>query len=681
MKALLHAFAFIVSKPGIRTITSNLSRTSSFLLLLFFYLFNTQVVNRIFALPFLPKSWTSKAQGIFAKGYLKGVSLLDRRSQGSISRLDLIELSLRNMQAKKTRTIITIGGMAIGIGAIVFLVSVGYGLQHLVISRVARLDEMRQADVYPQTGGKVTITDKTLADFKDIPSVEAALPLIAVVGRVNYQNSVSDMAVYGVTSDYLKQSAIKPVEGRIFESNDISYVLPEQTGEVAGVSITQDEEQGALGIGQTIGDVQFSFTPGTWIRVRENPDTSSRIIGYTKRIESNQTGQEVWGTSYPDEAAGKAGQDIAGKWLGKWISASVLLWKEQTCEKNTGDCEDGKYMVMRADNGAQVQKTGYFAEVNVKTTSSTIKSASVLGITTDKSSNASSSASSDFVEIASESAIIASTQPKKVTLSSSSVRQAVVNRAMLKVLGLKESEAVGKNFDTSFVVVGDLLADNKDRVESNPATYTIIGVTPDEKTPVFYVPFVDLRQLGIVNYSQVKVVIKTQEDLAKARKQIEAQGYVTRSVADTVSQINALFTTLRTILGLLGTVALGVAALGMFNTLTVSLLERTREVGLIKAMGMKSSEVRELFLTESMIMGLFGGLLGILLGFLLGKLVGLLLSVFAIFKGVGYVDIAFIPLPFLVLIIALSLFVGIVTGLYPARRATKISALDALRYE
>ncbi|OGG12731.1 hypothetical protein A2875_02265 [Candidatus Gottesmanbacteria bacterium RIFCSPHIGHO2_01_FULL_46_14] len=242
-------------------------------------------------------------------------------------------------------------------------------------------------------------------------------------------------------------------------------------------------------------------------------------------------------------------------------------------------------------------------------------------------------------------------------------------------------EALGKKFMTSFVVVGDLLSDPTANIESSQAEYTIIGVIPEEKTPFFYVPFLDLRSLGIANYSQAKVVVKDQNALDKTRRQIESMGYMTRSVADTVAQINSLFATARTVLMLLGMVALSVAALGMFNTLTVSLLERTREVGLMKAMGMKSSEVQELFLTESMIMGFFGGILGIMLGGVLGILVSIMLSFFAIIRGVGIVNISYIPLPFILVIIFLSLLVGLVTGIYPARRATKISALNALRYE
>lgn len=208
-----------------------------------------------------------------------------------------------------------------------------------------------------------------------------------------------------------------------------------------------------------------------------------------------------------------------------------------------------------------------------------------------------------------------------------------------------------------------------------------MGVIPNEKTPVFYVPFADLRTLGITNFFQVKVVVRDQNELAKVRRQVESMGYLTRSVADTVAQINSLFASARTLLLLLGMVALSVAALGMFNTLTVSLLERTQEVGLLKAIGMKSSEVQELFLTESLIMGFFGEVFGLVVGWFLGKLLGVILSLLAIVKGVGAIDISYVPLPFVIVVIILSLSVGLITGIYPARRATKISALNALRYE
>jgi len=166
-----------------------------------------------------------------------------------------------------------------------------------------------------------------------------------------------------------------------------------------------------------------------------------------------------------------------------------------------------------------------------------------LGVTTDATGSAKTTAELgvDWVEIASEAGIIAPPETKTVELAGNAKRQAVVNRAMLKILGINESEAVGKKFNVSFVVVGELLEESKEKIESAATEYTIVGVTPEEKTPVFYVPFIDLRSLGITNYSQVKLVVKDQAELAKARRQVEAMGYMTRSVADTVEQINSLF--------------------------------------------------------------------------------------------------------------------------------------------
>lgn len=680
-------FRFPLTKRGFHLLKNTLWQLTSFVLLLLLYL-TVKGLSRLVSFRLAPRRLVAKLQPTLSRVYLGIIKILDGRKEETISRIDLIELSIRNMRAKWTRSVVTIGGMAIGIGAIVFLVSLGYGLQQLVINRVVRLEEMRQADVAPQAGGKVKINDETLSDFKEITNVEMVLPLIAVVGRVNYQNSVSDMAVYGVTTDHLKQSAIKPILGEIFDSNElVSHrrdermdFLEAEDGQIAGLTTETAKA------GEKIQEVDFTINPGEWLRVREKPNTSSEILGYTKRTEGVQTGEEVWGGNYDsDDGSGEAGQDEDGSFLGKWIKAPVFLWKKGQCEEGSDDCEDGKFMVLRDSDGVQLQKTGYFAEINLSLTGTDVVGSKVLGLASESApleqTTATDSSLFDWVEIASEAGIVKPPETKKVSLASSAKKQAVVNRAMLKVLGITGKEAITKKFSVSFVVVGDLLEDAKEKVESVPEEYTIVGIVPEERVPFFYVPFIDLRSLGITNYSQVKVVVKDQTILGKVRRQIEAMGYLTNSVADTVAQINSLFITVRMILALLGMVALAVASLGMFNTLTVSLLERTREVGLMKAMGMKSSEVQELFLTESMVMGFFGGILGLILGFLAGKTIGVLLSLFALFKGAGLVDVAYVPPFFVLVVILLSLLVGVATGIYPARRATKISALDALRYE
>lgn len=603
--------------------------------------------------------------------YTKVMKVIDPEPPRSFNRAYLIELSIKNMQAKKTRTMVTMGGMAIGIAFIVFLVSVGYGLQNMVVSRVARLDELKQADVVPGLSADLSLNDATMVRFLAIPNVEATLPVIAVVGKISYQQSASDMAVYGVTTDYLKNSAIQPVKGKIFE--DAGVVASVDSGQVAGMAT---EIQPVVD-GDELGEVEFNLEPTMWYRVRESTSAKSKLLGFTRKIEGKQTGMEKVGEYYP-ESINDTDQllDENGKEMGRWIKATVPLWEKTNCDiDSNAACEEGKYVPVMNDQNGQQQIVGYLAEVSMKV-SSVAPRGEVLALTTENTDG-----SLPVVNIASESGATEEQMVKSVTLSSSAQREAVINRSVLQILNLAENEAVGKKILLSFVMVGDLMADQKEKVESVPAEYTIVGITSDEGTPMIYVPFIDLRSLGIVRYSQIKLVVADVNSLAKVRAVVEAGGYGTVSVADTVAQIDSLFASFRLVLAILGMVALSVAALGMFNTLTVSLLERTREVGLMKAMGMKSSEVKDLFMTESMIMGFFGGVIGLIAGVIMGKILSVFLTVFSLVKGVGVVNVSYVPPVFVLAVLMLSILVGVLTGYFPAKRATKISALNALRYE
>jgi hypothetical protein len=162
----------------------------SFNILILLYVVNTAFIVKIAKIKFIPRPVANTIQVKFSKFFVRVSKRIDKNADGSISKLDLIQLAIRNMKVKKMRTAITIGGVSIGIGAIVFLVSLGYGLQSMVIGRVARLEELKQADVSIQPGSRVSINDKTLSDVKSFANVADVYPLIAAVGRVNYQNSV-----------------------------------------------------------------------------------------------------------------------------------------------------------------------------------------------------------------------------------------------------------------------------------------------------------------------------------------------------------------------------------------------------------------------------------------------------------------------------------------------------------
>lgn len=659
-----------------------------FILVLLVYLFDRGTILILTKLR-IPQNVLIKVTTFMEKVTSK-VYGASRLNEQTINRVNLIDLSIKNMRFKPTRTAITIGGMAVGISAIVFLVSLGYGLQRVVISRVASLNELQQADVSVQIGSQVKITERTITAFTEINEIEHVLPVISVVGKINYNNSITDVASYGVTTEYLKQSATQVVKGELFTNNEISQIFPPksvgvvagvQTEEVPEVSIPKDYEYK-----DSIRNIHFSIKPEKWVRVRSEPSINAPVIGYTKRVEGVQNGVEYWGSYYPESL-------LPAKDGAPWVQAKVYLWDEKLCDPTDALCIDGRYVQIQDEKKLPVQELGYFAPVFLDI----YESGAVLGdetevVLADEDATISVGdlvsdelTEEDLANLQFDELTNAIADPesavKKVEMSDRAIKQAVVNRALLTVLGISEDNAIGTQFDVSYVVVGELLGTDETKIESLPVAYTIVGVTADEEAPFFYVPFIDLKSIGINNYSQLKIVSKSQESLPDVRKQVEAMGYSTKSVVDTVNQIDSLFGTLRLVLASIGMVALAVASLGMFNTMSVSLLERTREVGLMKAMGMRSNEVRELFLTESMVMGLFGGISGMLFGMLIGQIVSVFLSVFSIAKGIGYINISYLPMSFIIVIMVLSVIVGFVTGLYPARRATKISALNALRYE
>src|SRR3989338_7014652 len=250
---------------------------------------------------------------------------------------------------------------------------------------------------------------------------------------------------------------------------------------------------------------------------------------------------------------------------------------------------------------------------------------------------------------------------------------AVISSGLLKLLSISPDKIKEESFKISYIIIKSLMPTVPGRILTSEQEYKITGVIDDDENQYIYVPIQDITVLGVSNYSQVKLQLDDQKNMSEIRKQVETLGYKTASTADTIAEIETFFGSLRTVLAFIGFIALGVASLGMFNTLTVSLLERTREIGGMKTMGMVSGEIQELFLAE--------GIGGLLFGFIVGKLSSYIVSIIAISQGVGYLELTYIPWSLTTFIVVSSFVVGVITGLYPAYRAKHISALNALRYE
>jgi putative ABC transport system permease protein len=178
-----------------------------------------------------------------------------------------------------------------------------------------------------------------------------------------------------------------------------------------------------------------------------------------------------------------------------------------------------------------------------------------------------------------------------------------------------------------------------------------------------------------------KVEVNTQADMNSIRSRIEQSGFSTESISDTVQDVNAFFNVIKIVMVVFGTIIMSISAMGMLNTLSVSLLQRTREVGILKALGAKRADVFKMFIFEAAIISFSGGILGFSLGYGAAKGANLIFNYFAQKRGEDMVSFISVPLYFVIAIIAFVAFLGFATGIMPARRASKTHALDALRYE
>lgn len=200
-------------------------------------------------------------------------------------------------------------------------------------------------------------------------------------------------------------------------------------------------------------------------------------------------------------------------------------------------------------------------------------------------------------------------------------------------------------------------------------------------TGVVYFNRSDFPTLEIEHYDLAKVKVKNSKAMADARTALVGMGFTVSSVSDVVSQANKIFSAIQIALGVFGTFALIVAAIGLINTMTISLLERINEIGIMRAIGAAPQDIRKIFLVESTLIGFFGGLSGIILGIIGSEILNFGFNILARSFGGVYTRLFAYPLWFIFFIILLSTCVGFFGGFWPARRAAKMNPLQALRYK
>jgi len=393
----------------------------------------------------------------------------------------LLKLSFRNILAHKLRSVLTILGVAIGVGFIVFLISLGYGLQRISTQQIANLEALQVIDVTPGKSKIVKVNDTVIEKFKGLSNVTEVQPEVSMVGKIGYGTSLTEGVIYGKNIDYLKLEDARMVKGQIYKDN-------------------------------------------------------------------------------------------------------------------------------LAD-------------------------------------------------------------------------QVIVNQSALKQLGIGSAEAaIGKKVNLKIIIGQDFIGDGGKGVVKE-GTYEIVGVLENESSPYAYIPLDKYKTYGVKNYTSAKVKVTNKASVDNTKRQLENLGFKTTTLKDTVDQINQFFMIFQLILLSFGIIAVIVAALGMFNTLTISLLEKTREISFMKVLGTEKKDIWQLFLVEAVIIGLIGTAMGVFGGLLVGFGLNNFLIDLAQRTGNKPVQIFYTPISFVLIIFATSVIISILTGIYPSARATKIDPLEAMRYE
>ena len=174
---------------------------------------------------------------------------------------------------------------------------------------------------------------------------------------------------------------------------------------------------------------------------------------------------------------------------------------------------------------------------------------------------------------------------------------------------------------------------------------------------------------------EAKDAKKLAESMNEAKELLEfykntKEVYIARAVSNEVESFDKILSTLSIFITLAAGISLFVGGIGVMNIMLVTVVERTKEIGIRKALGAKNKDILKQFLFESVILTLLGGIIGIILGFILGILGGRIVGIKPVFSLFS-----------IILSMSISVVVGVIFGVSPARKAAQLNPIDALRTE
>jgi putative ABC transport system permease protein len=291
----------------------------------------------------------------------------------------------------------------------------------------------------------------------------------------------------------------------------------------------------------------------------------------------------------------------------------------------------------------------------------------------------------------------------------------IVGRSLLRAMNIADpASAVGRTLRLSSIAIdlggfnpanlGEMLSGRKLPISKETYEFTIVGVTeslgfggptplqsdvflpPGPADRIKKLPFTniwDLFRAGAdgTGYSALNVRLSSPAYADAVKAEAAALGFSTFALIDQFAQVKTSFVFMDMALAAVGMIAIFVAALGIINTMVMSILERYAEIGVMKAVGASPGVIKRIFLLESAAIGFLGGVGGLALGWAASRVINLVVNYFLARQGIPHIEYFSYPLWLFLGAIAFAVGVSLLAGIYPARRAARVDPVVALRHE
>lgn len=542
---------------------------------------------------------------------------------------DVIVNALGNLWRMKLRSTLTVSGIVIAIAAFVTMLSFGIGMQRNVSEQFETLGLLSTMYVYPPRAERVTDSAKTDAVLN-----EDATRRFAAIPGVNLAYPLDEFSVTVVFGD----STVK-TEARALPQAAASTRLFSKLN--AGTAFTGDSSR------QVLVSTRFLDLAGV--------KPVDAAIGMPLVISSEVTSIDSALAYAVDGLGALIWRRVSGVWRDSLVSSDTLVdLAHDAATSAMSRFQDGLRRSQRIDSALIYTADGLSELVRSRLPRAWRDSIGVREFAIDIARDVASRGMTQFID------------------GLLNARRTVTDT--LTVCGVIESHGGGgPRFPSVIIPAATASRLNSGDISDDPTTM-MASLRSGE--------LLGRAELtGGREYPRVTLDLDPNVAYEPIRDSIKALGYRTFSFVEEFNEMRKFFRYFNLGLSMVGIIALITASLGIVNTMVMSILERQREIGVLKSLGADDSDIRRMFLIESGLIGTIGASVGIVFGWIITRVATAIAHSFMAKEGVPLFELFSFPLWLIAGAISFGLLVSLGAGLYPASRAARVDPVQALRQD